>query len=254
MDVLKRTISFAAFNLVEYLRSGRFLVEGIAVLAGYYFLFRPTNPPMIAERFFSNAGLCTALLMFYTTTSMMGLGDRPEGYVVLARRIGRGGYLAGLYLAALSVGLACYGAFALTTALLNPAQDLSFGGWLLGTLPLGLNIALVGALLTLLSPMVLTAGWRLFILALAAIAFSGGLIGGSTQRDLWAPITTATNVLRTIFGTPLLPAFSGYTLSVTRNYSGFYAAIPFAQLSLTLSLLALSLYAFGRRELRFIRA
>jgi hypothetical protein len=65
------------------------------------------------------------------------------------------------------------------------------------------------------------------------------------------PIATALEVLRTIFSTPLLPAFTGFALSLSRDYSGIGVAIPLAQLSLTLSLLALAVYAFARRELIF---
>ena len=105
-------------------------------------------------------------------------------------------------------------------------------------------------MLTLLAPMVLSSGWRLTILALVAIAFSGNLLGGPTMQRL-GPIATALDVLRTIFSTPLLPAFTGFELSLSRDYSGISAAIPLAQLSLTLGLLALAVYAFTRRELIF---
>ncbi len=117
-------------------------------------------------------------------------------------------------------------------------------------IPLLLNVALLGALLTLLSPMVLAAGWRLAILALVAIAFSGNLLGGVVMQQLGS-LATALEVLRTIFSTPLLPAFTGFALSVSRDYSGIGFVIPLAQLSLTLSLLALALYAFTRHELIF---
>jgi hypothetical protein len=58
-------------------------------------------------------------------------------------------------------------------------------------------------------------------------------------------------VLRAIFSTPLLPAFTGFALSISRDYSGLALAIPIAQLSLTLGLLALALYVFSRREIIF---
>jgi hypothetical protein len=98
--------------------------------------------------------------------------------------------------------------------------------------------------------MVLAAGWRLAILALVAIAFSGNLLGGVVMQQL-GPLATALEVLRTIFSTPLLPAFTGFSLSLSQDYSGIGFAIPLAQLSMTLSLLALAIYAFTRRELIF---
>jgi len=112
-------------------------------------------------------------------------------------------------------------------------------------------VALLAAMLTLMAPMVLPAGWRLAMLALIAIAFSGSLIGGQTLAELPVPITTTLNVLRAIFSTPLLPAFTGFALSISRDYSGLALAIPIAQLSLTLGLLALALYVFSRREIIF---
>ena len=99
--------------------------------------------------------------------------------------------------------------------------------------------------------MVLPPAGRLAVLALIAIAFSGSLIGGQTLAELPSGLTAALSVLRTIFSTPLLPAFTGFALSVSRDYSGIAFAIPLAQLSLTLGLLAMAAYIFSRREIIF---
>jgi len=239
------------FTLTEYARSGRILIEALASLVAFYIFFRHTASTMLPSYFFGTAGLLLVVLTFYTTTSIMGLGDRPQGYMVLVRRIGRSGYLLGLYVAALLVELGVYGIICLAVVLLNPIPTMGLRDWLLGTLPLILNVMLLGSLLTLLAPIVLTSGWRLLILAIVAIAFSGNLISGQPSSSLWQPLATALNILRTIFSTPLLPAFSGFALSVSRDYSGFGVAILIAQLSLTLSMLALASYAFARRELIF---
>lgn len=248
---MRRTLRFAGFTLVEYARSGRILVELLAsVIFFYIFLRRWTSAPQ-PEYFFSVTSLLSIGLAFYSTTSMMALGDRPQGYLILVRRLGRGGYLIGLYLAALAIVWACYGAICMATALYNPVAGLTLRSWLLGSIPLLLNVALLGALLTLMAPMVLPAGGRLTLLALIAIAFSGGLIGGQRLQELPGALTTALNVLRTIFSAPLLPAFVGFELAVSRNYSGAALLTPIAQLSLTLGLLALALYTFARREIIF---
>jgi hypothetical protein len=251
MKSLTRTIRFAAFTLVEYARSGRILVELIAGVIFFYLVLRrwTTSPP--AEYFFTYVGLFVLGLTFYTSSAISSLGDRPQGYLVLARRLGRGGYLFGLYLAIQAIVWAIYGLISLATALYNPVVDLDLRGWLLGTIPLLLNATLLGALLLLLAPMVLPAGGRLSVLALIAIAFSGSLIGGQTLAELPGPITAALSVLRTVFSTPLLPAFTGFALSVSRDYSGIAFAIPLAQLSLTLGLLAMATYVFSRREIIF---
>jgi hypothetical protein len=251
MSSISRTLRFTAFTLVEYARSGRILVELAATVAAFYLFFRRFVTPMTPEYFFSTAGLCTLALTFYTASTVLGLGDRPQGYLVLARRLGRGGYLLGLYLAAQALIWAVYGALSLGAALYNPVQGLGLRGWLLGTAPLLLNAALLSALLLLLAPMVLSTGWRLAILAVVALAFSGNLIGGPTLATLPPALATALDVLRTLFSTPLLPAFTGFALAVSRDYSGINALIPLAQLSLTLGLLGLAIYTFSRRELIF---
>ncbi|HNP85433.1 MAG TPA: hypothetical protein PKK78_04795 [Kouleothrix sp.] len=250
-NIITRTIRFTLFTLVEYVRSARILIELIASVVFFYVFLRRWASTVPAEYFFSVVGLFSLILGFYTTTAMLALGDRPQGYLILSRRIGRGSYLIGLYLAALVVVWSIYGLISLAMALYNPIVGLTPVSWLLGTIPLLLNVALLSALLVLMAPMVLPTGARLLILALIAIAFSGGLIGGQTLAELPTTLTTTINILRTIFSTPLLPAFTGFALSVSRDYRGVAFAIPIAQFSLTLGILALALYAFARREIIF---
>ncbi|MBK9712068.1 MAG: hypothetical protein IPO81_12215 [Kouleothrix sp.] len=251
MSSLTRTLRFVAFTLVEYARSGRILIELLAsVIFFYIFLRRWTSAPP-PEYFFSTTGLFVLGLTFYTASSVQSLGDRPQGYLLLVRRIGRGGYLLGLYLAVQLIVWSIYGLLCLATALYNPVRDLDLRGWLLGSIPLLLNATLLGALLLLLAPMVLPGTGRLAVLALIAVAFSGSLLSGQTLAGLPAALTAALSVLRTIFSTPLLPAFTGFALSVSREYGGIAFAIPLAQLSLTLGLLSLAIYIFSRREIIF---
>jgi hypothetical protein len=84
-----------------------------------------------------------------------------------------------------------------------------------------------------------------------AIAFSGSLLGTQTLRALPQPLVVVLDALRTVFSAPLLPAFSGFYLAVSRDYSGLSALTPIAQLMLTLALLFLAVYVFSRRELIF---
>ena len=187
MNTLTRTFRFVGFTLVEYARSGRILIELIAgVIFFYIFLRRWTSLPS-PEYFFSTTGLFMLTLTFYSTSAALGLGDRPQGYLLLVRRLGRGGYLLGFYLAAQVIVWAIYGLISIAMALYNPIQGLDVRGWLLGSLPLLLNATLLGALLTLLAPIVLPSTGRLVVLALVAIAFSGGLIGGQTLSELPSP-------------------------------------------------------------------
>src|SRR5689334_14526135 len=130
MPTLSRTARFVAFTLTEYARSGRILVELIASVVFFYvFLWRGVAQ---ADYFFSTTGLLALGLSFSTISAMQNLGDRPQGYLVLVRRIGRGAYLLGLYLAAMLVVLALYLLISAGGALLH---KLDFGAraWLLGS-------------------------------------------------------------------------------------------------------------------------
>jgi hypothetical protein len=188
-------------------------------------------------------------------SSMMGLGDRAQGYLLLTRRLGRIGYLLGLYLAAVSVVGGAYGLISLLTALLNPVADLSLRGWLLGSLPLLLNVALMAALLLMLSSLVFAPGWRLGVLGLIALAFSGNLVNGPLQealQNMGADIVVRLlKAVQAILSWPLVPPFVAYELSVTRVYTANALIILYAQISLIVALLGLSIYAFERRDLSF---
>ncbi len=247
---LVRLLVFVQFTLTEYLRSGRIWVEVGAALACYLVFLRTMNGIGIEpEQFFLIVGLFMLGLAVYTMSSMLALGDRPQGYVVLVRQPERASYLIGLFLSAMLVLVVAYSVLSLLTALLGGLAGLGIRGWLLGSLPLLLNVGLMAALLLLLSPLVLSTGWRLFVLSLIALAFSSSFFG-SAQIDSFAPLVQ--NILRgvqTILSWPLVPAFSGFALAISRDYSGAAFVIPVAQIALLIALLTLALYTFGRREL-----
>ncbi len=244
-----RLLRFTGFTLLEYLRSGRIVIEIVALLAVFFvFLRRPMN----AQYFFSVLGVFTPALTLYTMAAFIGLGDRPQGYVLLARGIGRGTFLLGLFFGACTIVAGAYGLLSLATAGLNRPVDLGFGDWLLGTLPLLLNIGLLAALLLMLSPLVFPTGWRLVVLGLIALAFSSNFIGGTLLVALPDAVRSVLRALQALLGGPLVPAFYGFQLAVTRDYSTPTAiANILAQASLLVSLLGLSIYAFARRDLIF---
>ena len=167
--MIARTLRFTQFTLIEYARSARILIELIASVIFFYIFLRRWTSALQPEYFFSVVGIFSLALGFYTSTSILSLGDRPQGYLLLARRLGRGGYLVGLYLAILAVAWSIYGLISLATAFYNPVAGLTLGGWVLGTVPLLLNVALLAAMMVLMAPMVLPAGMRLVLLALIAI-------------------------------------------------------------------------------------
>lgn len=244
-----RLLRFTGFTLLEYLRSGRVAIEIIAVLATWFiFLRRPMN----AEYFFSVVGVFTPALTLYTMAAFIGLGDRPQAYVLLSRGVGRITFVLGLFLAACTVVAGAYGLICLLVAALNRPFDLDFGGWFLGTLPLLLNIGLLAALMLMLSPLIFPTGWRLFVLGLIALAFSSNFIGGTLLEAMPDALRSLLRAAQAILGGPLVPAFYGFQLAVTRDYSTPTAyANLLAQASLLISLLGLALYAFSKRDLIF---
>jgi hypothetical protein len=247
VSAVRRTLLFAGFTLLEYGRSGRVLVE-LAATAIYFYVFfrRLDGAPPSAEQFFTYNGIFTLALALYTTSTVLSLGDRPQGYVLLTRRLGRAGYLLGLYFAVLTIVLGAYGLVSLGCAIYNRPEGLTPGQWLLGSLPLALNVVIAAAALALLSSLVFAPGWRLVALGLLALAFSSNLLDRTFAQPLAAP-------LHTILAAPLLPAFAGFELAVTRQYSALSLALLLAQLLMALGLLALALYSFGRREIIFSR-
>jgi hypothetical protein len=245
---ITRTLLLTVFTLMEYYRSGRVLVE-LGISAGFFVIFlRGGNAGIEGEKFFSLAGIFILALTIYTTSSVVGLGDRPQGYIVLARQVARAEYILSLYFASLVLILGIFGLLSAATAILSDFTNLTVTDWLLGTLPLMLNVGLLGALLLVLSPLVLSTGWRLFLLGLIALAFSKNFFGNAALETLPPTVQEILNSIQTILSWPMVPAFSGFALAMSRDYSGNAPAILVAQSSLLIALLGLSIYSFSRRE------
>jgi hypothetical protein len=244
-----RLVLFVSFTLIEYVVSWRILVEGGLTAAFYYIFLRASDTGIDAEKFFSLTGIFTLVMTIYTTSSVIGLGDRPQGYVVLSRRVGRTTYILSFYLVAMLILVVMYGALSLATAIWSQFTDLTLTGWLLGTLPLLLNVGLMAAFILMLSPLVLPTGWRLFVLGLMALAFSKNFLGNALIETFPPVFTNVIDGLQTVLGWPMVPAFSGFALAMSRDYSGNAPAILVAQSSLLAALLGLAIYSFSRREL-----
>jgi len=243
------TMAFAGFTLQEYLRSGRIAVEGVAVLAAVWLLFWPRSASGLDGRlFFSLGGLFLLALGAYTAMAIMRLGNRPQGYVLLARRLGRSGYLLGLYLASIIVVLATYLSLSLVVALIYALYrlplNLTLAGWWLGTVPLVLDMALAAAFMTLLSPLVMSAAPRLTILALFVVALSTDL-----TKMAALPIANVLGPLQMLLGLPLLPVMGGFALAVQQTYGPGALGIIAGQVVVGWALLTAAVYAFERRDL-----
>ncbi len=249
MLALVRTISFILFTLVEYVRSGRILIELVAVMLFYYaFFMRQLGGDVRAENFFILTGIFMLVLTLYTMSSFISLGDRPQGYVILARQMGRTGFLLGLYSSAALTVFSMYLFLSFITSIIGIPDDLTLAGWLFGSIPLLLNAALFMALLLILSPLVFSTGWRLFTLLLIALAFSGNFISGPVFHALPETVKMVLNGVQTILSWPLVPIFSGFALAIHRNLSIHALVVIVSQGSLLVALLGLALYAFSRRE------
>lgn len=247
-----RTLRFTGFTLLEYLRSGRVAVEIILSLAVYFVFLRRVGQIMTAEYMYSVLGVFTAALTLYTTAAFIGLGDRPQGYVVLVRGVSRAAYLLGMFLAAFTIVAGAYGLLCIAVAVLNRPLDLDLVGWGLGTAPLLLNVGLLIALMIMLSPLVFSTGWRLFVLGLIALAFSSNFIGGTLREQMPETLRSVLSAAQALLGGPLVPAFYGFQLSLTRDYSSPTAFVNvLAQLFLLIAILGLAVYSFSRRDLIF---
>lgn len=251
MQSVRRTFLYTGFLLLEYFRSARILAESVAAVAFFVIFLRRSGQSIDAAYFFTVSGIFTVALMIYTMSILLGMADRPQGYVLLARHIGRAGYLLGIFNCALVIVGAMYGLICIATAFYNPPVGLTFSGWLLGTLPLGLNVALMAALLLMLSPLVFSSGWRLFVLGLIALAFSSNFVTGTLRAALPDAVQRILATAQTVLSWPLVPAFSGFALATTRDYSGAAFVILIAQASLLMALLTLAVYAFIQRDLIF---
>lgn len=240
MDTLRRIWTFTSFTLTEYVRSGRILIELVATVIFWTLFLRQYQVEM--NQYFSLTGIFTILMTMYTTASLLSLGERPQGYAIVTRPLGRHGYLLGLYFVAVIVVSVMFALVTIITRLVQPPFDFSLGQWLRGTLPLVLNIGLLAALMVLLSSLVLSNGLRLLLLAVLAIALY------SQAWHLW-PFFRLIEPLQSIFSWPIYPAIAGFRLATTRDWSGGAVYIPIAQLALTVLLLSLALSSFKRRDL-----
>ncbi|WP_028457598.1 hypothetical protein [Chloroflexus sp. Y-396-1] len=251
----KQVSLLSGFFLLEYLRSGRFLLELSLVIACFVVFLRPTGTPIRADNFFTVSALFGPVLAVLITSAIIGLGDRPQAYIILAHSISRGVYLISLFCAACAAVLIMYGILCLLVALFNPVAELDLIKWFLATLPLSLNIGLISILTLLLSPLILGTGWRLFVLALIALALSSNVIGGpllNQIEEINPFLITLLRAVQTLLSGPLVPIFYGYQLSIIGNFDNASAwANLLAQGSLLLAFLGLAYYAFNRRDLIF---
>ncbi|HZG66438.1 MAG TPA: hypothetical protein VEZ12_06825, partial [Herpetosiphonaceae bacterium] len=161
---------------------------------------------------------------------------------ILTRPLGRRGYLLGLYCAAVLVVFLAFLVILGLTIFVNRPVDFGVRDLLFGSIPTLLNVALLGALMILLSSLVLKNTPRLLMLAVIAIAlYTNSWPQARSNRLL--------SSLQAIFSWLLIPAMRGFQLAQTRTLADGGLAILFAQVAMTVLLLSLATIAFARRDL-----
>ncbi|MCL4508204.1 MAG: ATP-binding cassette domain-containing protein [Chloroflexi bacterium] len=178
-------------------------------------LDEPGSGGLNAGQFFVLGGAGILALTCYSTAIVTALSNRAQGYVVLTRSLGRSGYLAGTYGTALVLAAAAYVTLSVLVALVYATARLPFHlsatTWLLGTLPLFLNMAGVAAFVLLLSPLVPAAGLRLL----------------------------------------LRPSIDGFALARTQAYDLSALPVLLGQVGLVAALLGAAFWSFLRRDIVF---
>src|SRR6266545_1909664 len=154
---LRRMLTLCRFTLREYIRSGRVIVELVAMPVVAWLFFWPNGAVKGLDPvwFFSMASIFFVILAAYTMFAVVRLGGRPQAYVIVSRELGRRGYLIGLYSAAFVIIFVVYLLFSILIAIIwsTRPHTLSLGGWLAGSLPLLLNAVMIAALVLLITPL-----------------------------------------------------------------------------------------------------
>lgn len=255
MAKLRQIWAWTRFIWSEYQRTGRFLVElGALIIFAYVFLRKPNiEAHLTATQFFGMTAIFVLCQTIFTTTMMAGLGNRPQGYVVLARSLGRKGYLVGLFLVAFLISLVNLILCTIIVTIINKPVLWDAVIWGAGALPLILDIALVTALVLLLSSLVLSQGWRLSILAVIALASLSTSDIFTNTFDPNGSLGKILAAIRTVVGIPLTPLFAGFELAVTRQAyeSNLNQALAIlgGQAALLIAVSAFGFFAFERRDI-----
>lgn len=242
MNAVGRWLTWTRFVLSEYMRSGRILIELTLTIAFWTLFFQSSAARNTMTHLFSLTGLFGIGLALYTTSSMLGLGDRPQNYILLTRPLGRRGFLLGLYAAAVLLVWAMVVVVLGLASLINRPLDFTAAKLFYGLLPVLLNVGLLCALMLLLSSLVVKNVARLLLLAVLALAL---------YTNTWnlSPVYRYLSPLQAIFSRLVEPAIAGQRLAVSRDYTQGGAAILVAQFALTLVLVSLALLSFRKREL-----
>lgn len=236
--------------LREYMRSGRILVEIIAIVVLAWLFLWPNGAIKALDSvlFFGVSSVIMLCLAAYSSFAISRAGQHPGGYLLIIRQPGRRGYLLGLFGAITIIVLIAYVELSLLVMLVwfFHSGTLSFQSWAFGSIPLVLNALIVAAFVLLITPLVSSHIPRLLLLALLVLMVSreADLFGRGAERGSLAPLLS-------IIRAPLLPVVGGVALAIQQTTDGTAWFLILSQLVLIALLLAGAVWAFRRRALIF---
>lgn len=255
MDFLRDLGLTTLFLLRDYVRSKRIFFE---ILVTLIFISLAIVRKYLdrSDSFFSVTSVLLAVTALVTMISFTSSAFHPRGYPLLMRPAGRTGYVLAHYLATIIIVFGMYLLISIAAGIFRPAADLTLLGWLEGSVPLLLNVALIAAATLLFSPLLVSSAWRLGALVALALALSG-----TAGRIRFAPdseplvdlfprgVVDFLEAVRSVPGWVLTPVLRGFDLAATHHF-GLEAVLTItAQLSLVCALVGLCVYIFRRRDI-----
>lgn len=204
-----KVVRMAQMLLVEYVSSGRILVELGLVVAAEVFVRLAAPSATVATLTVGVVAVALAVLVTYRTTSW---ANHNLAYMLIVRPLGRGGYLLGTVLASWVLVLALY--FVLQVAVL-PHLEITLLELVRTSLPMILALSLVVVVASFLSPLVAGGEWlRTVFLVLLALSVYREDLGQWNDY-----LRQALHAFWMAFAVPVLGALNlsadwGYTLPV----------------------------------------
>lgn len=246
---MNRVGNLTLFLLDDYRRSWKFLVElaGLVIVIWVFFWPRSTRG-LEGEQFFTITGIFLLVQSAYTCGVFAMSGRNPRALLFLTRKVGKDGFMASLFAASLAMSTTVFAILTTCVFLLNWVMGqqilMTPGGWVRGTLPLALNVAMIQAFVLLVSPSVLPAWPRIAILGFLAVTATPDLRHVASQPAL----EVLMNVLYGLGALLLTPLLSGLSLSISMRYGDGSLSILLWQGIDAALLLGTALAIFSRRE------
>ncbi|TAK35484.1 MAG: hypothetical protein EPO21_05840 [Chloroflexota bacterium] len=244
-----KTFYFTYFTLLDYVRSGNILIE-IVLTAVFFAIFRVAA--LSLSLFLSLGSVYLLGLAVLTTGRLMARAKKTTAYPLIARPLGRGGYLIGNLLASWMVILSMYLLLILMGSLLAPFV-LPEGGFTTIAIVVALPIVLTAyaaCVAAPMAPLVPGAKWfRFALLLLFSMAFGNEIITEGARR---AGLEIPASILAGPFLTLAWPIIAGVKFLANEVPDPNVLAIPLAIMTATACVLVLvSLVLFLKRDLDF---